>query len=260
MTFGEFLRFIRFKYNITIFTVFISFFMFTEFSIKNLLFISFTAVVFVLFYSGIYVFNDIIDYDTDMHNPNKLKSSPLLQQKISKRTAIFVAVLLLLSGLSISFLVHQIFPFFLLLFLVFNILYTFWFKHIAYIELVANSFTHLMRFFMGAAFANISAIFTIPVLVCAFVVLCTGITIASTKRQFELLNKGKKSIRKTLKYYTNPKLFAVKLLALALTITSIIFFPELVFVLSIGLAIQLYDIFGMNGNAVYSDSLKKLWR
>jgi 4-hydroxybenzoate polyprenyltransferase len=260
MSFGEFLRFIRFKYNITIFTVFISFFMFTPFSLSNLMFVCIAAAVFIVFYSGIYIFNDIIDYDSDMHNPNKLKSSPLLQQKISRKGAAFIAILFLLSGLLISFWIHRLLPFFLLLFLVFNILYTFWFKHIAFVELIANAFTHFMRFFMGAALANTGAVFTTPVIVCAFVVLFTGITIASTKRQFELLNKGKKSIRKTLKYYTNPRLFAVKLLALALTIAAIIFFPNLVFLLAIGLAVQLYDIFGMNGNAVYSDSLKKLWR
>ena len=98
------------------------------FDIDYLLTTLIAFVVFCLASSVIYVINDLIDIDSDKAHPVK-KNRPLASGKISKKSAyllaivLFVIVLILLPEFNLEFI------YFVIGFILLNILYSFIFKH-----------------------------------------------------------------------------------------------------------------------------------
>ena len=89
----------------------------------------FAFFLFSLASSFIYVVNDIIDVDSDAAHPKK-KLRPLPSGRIKKQSALVIAGIVLILLILLSSFVNYEFRLFLLGFLLLNVLYSFFFKHI----------------------------------------------------------------------------------------------------------------------------------
>jgi 4-hydroxybenzoate polyprenyltransferase len=91
--------------------------------------------------STIYLINDIADIEQDRQHPKK-KFRPLASGALSARTAAIAAVLFALISITASFFLSPGFGSILLLYLVINLFYSFWLKHVPIIDvmLVASGF------------------------------------------------------------------------------------------------------------------------
>ena len=118
----------------------------------ELLIISFVAFSFIA--SFIYIINDILDKIEDEKHPVK-KYRAIPSGLVSVRSALGTAVVLLLSGITISFLfVPQILPI-IGFYVVINLLYSRWLKHISLIDIVVVAICYVVRLFVGATAADV---------------------------------------------------------------------------------------------------------
>ena len=112
-------------------------------------------VVFSLAASSVYVFNDIRDIQEDLSHPKK-KFRPLPSGQIIKRDAfLFFSGLVIGAFLLGSLLLPPPFLLILLFYLVLNIAYSLFLKHIAIVDVVCVAIGFVLRVFAGGVAAEV---------------------------------------------------------------------------------------------------------
>lgn len=156
----------------------------------------FAFVVFCLVSSGIYLINDVIDYQKDQDHPLK-KNRPIAAGKISKKTAVAMGAFFLILGLSASFYIN--FWFFLTLtgYIVLNIVYSFYLKNLVILDIICIALGFVLRVIAGAVIINV--IFSPWLLLCTFFLT---LFLAIGKRKNELLCLENNNSRQVLSDYS----------------------------------------------------------
>ena len=118
----------------------------------ELLIIAFIAFSFTA--SFIYIINDILDKNEDEKHPvKKLRAIP--SGLVPVKNALGIAVALLFSGILISLVnISKILPI-LGFYVVLNLLYSRWLKHISLIDIVVVSVCYVIRLFVGSTVADV---------------------------------------------------------------------------------------------------------
>ena len=168
-------------------------------------------IIFSLSASAVYIINDFADRELDRDHERK-RFRPLASGLVSNTGALVLFVILLasISFLSINF-VPGIIPL-ILIYLFFNIIYSFFAKKIVIIDLVIISFFYLLRILVGGEAGD--------VLVSSWLVLCTifiSLFLISGKRMAEF-NQNQK--RHVLSSYSGEFLKIILIIASTLSIIS----------------------------------------
>ncbi len=149
---------------------------------KDYLFTSLAAfVVFCLASSLIYVINDTIDIEADKAHPTK-KNRPLPAGVISKRSALIVAVVLTAVIVILLPQFNKEFLYFVTAFVLLNIFYSFWFKHIVILDVFSIAAGFAIRVLAGAVVISVP-ISSWLILTTMFISLFLGVM----KRHSELI-------------------------------------------------------------------------
>lgn len=177
----------------------------------DLLIESFLAFIsFCLVSSIVYVVNDIADYKQDQLHLFK-KERPLASGIVSMHGAIaFIGFLLILFAVFLSF-VSQI-HFLLLLYIVLNILYSFYFKHIAMLDIMFVSLFYILRILAGGLATGIY--------VSPWIILCVlfgSLFVIVGKRRAEAYSGYS---RKVLKLYSSRALDLLLAVSVSLAVIS----------------------------------------
>ena len=106
-------------------------------------------IAFCLLSGSVYIINDISDLEYDKQHPLK-KNRPLAKGEVSKKSAIIFAIILLLFALVLSLFLNQKVSYVLLSYFGINLLYSFWLKKIALIDIVIISIGFVLRLMAGA--------------------------------------------------------------------------------------------------------------
>ncbi len=107
-------------------------------------------VIFCLASSFIYIINDIIDIEADAAHPQK-KHRPLPAGKISKQSAWIISTIILSSLVVLALISPIEFIYFLCGFIVLNIIYSVYFKHIVILDIFSIAAGFSIRVLGGAA-------------------------------------------------------------------------------------------------------------
>ena len=149
---------------------------------KDYLFTSLAAfVVFCLASSLIYVINDTIDIEADKAHPTK-KNRPLPAGVISKRSALIVAAVLTAVIVILLPQFNKEFLYFVTAFVLLNIFYSFWFKHIVILDVFSIAAGFAIRVLAGAVVISVP-ISSWLILTTIFISLFLGVM----KRHSELI-------------------------------------------------------------------------
>jgi len=105
-------------------------------------------VAFSLFASSIYIINDIADLDNDRLHPDK-KNRPIASGKISIFSAYFIMIICLIMGILLSLVLGNEFSFILIIYVLFNLLYTFFLKKIIIIDVLLLMIFYVLRLIAG---------------------------------------------------------------------------------------------------------------
>jgi 4-hydroxybenzoate polyprenyltransferase len=104
---------------------------------------------------AVYIVNDLFDLDQDKLHPTK-RLRPLASGHLSRKAAITAVVLLPLIVLPLSFLLEPWFGIILLTYLLQNILYSRWLKHIVIVDVLSISLGFALRVAAGATLVDVA--------------------------------------------------------------------------------------------------------
>ena len=150
-------------------------------------------VIFCLASSFIYVINDIIDIEADAVHPKK-KFRPLPSGKISKQSAWITSIIIFLFLIALSFISPIEFIYFLASFILLNIIYSVYFKHIVILDVFSIAAGFTIRVLAGAAIIDVP-VSSWLVLTTMFISLFLGVM----KRHSELEQITEREITPTRK-------------------------------------------------------------
>ncbi len=147
--------------------------------------------------SAIYIFNDIIDVESDKQHPLK-QYRPIASGKIEKKNAFSLSAVLLIIAVGLSLLIDERLIIILAAYLLLNILYSLFFKKIVILDLLSIAAGFLLRVFAGAVAINVD--------ISKWLILTTlfiSLFLAVMKRRSELVNvESSLSTRKVLEDYS----------------------------------------------------------
>ena len=204
---------LRPKHWIKNFFVFIPLFISGSFFDTSLLLNSFLGfVMFSISASIVYIFNDLIDIESDKNHPKK-KNRPIASGNISIGFAIFLLItlftLLILTGVKLNFLAIEI----IFSYLAMNLAYSLYLKRIAIIDVFCISIGFVLRVIMGVLVTGLPVSYWIISLTFSLCLL-----LALGKRQAELNIVNGESIRPSLKKYNKELISSLQSVFVCATI------------------------------------------
>lgn len=111
-------------------------------------------LVFNLFASAVYILNDLKDKENDQRHPIK-KNRPVASGQISTRTAIFVMVIMLVSGSALLYKMPIWAALIMAVYFISNVAYSFGLKQIAVVDVFIVSAGFVFRVMMGSVVSGV---------------------------------------------------------------------------------------------------------
>ena len=198
-------------------------------------------VCFCLAASAVYIFNDIIDRNTDNLHPEKHKR-PIASGEIRVATAAFVAILCTIIATIGGFLLIHRFALVVLTYIALMMLYSLIFKKVMILDCVVISIGFCLRAIAGAIVVKV---FISPWLIVCTFALCLFLAFSKRRSEIALLREDSESFRNTLAGYTP------ELLVHMLNVTSGL---AVVCFLLYAMDDRTFELFGTN-NLVYTTPL-----
>lgn len=160
--------------------------------------------LFCLMSSAVYLFNDIADVEADRNHPNK-KSRPIASGKLPVRVASVAAMLLAFITIPLGYLLSPWFALILATYLLINLLYSRWLKHVAILDVFIISFGFVLRVAAGVILISPVERFS-PWLYMLTVLFSLYIGLGKRRAELNLLAEGASAHRKVFDGYTLPLL------------------------------------------------------
>jgi 4-hydroxybenzoate polyprenyltransferase len=160
--------------------------------------------LFCLISSAVYLFNDIADADADRNHPEK-KFRPIASGTLPVRVALTATVLLIAVTLPLAYLLQPWFALILAVYLVNNVLYSRWLKHVPVLDVLILSSGFVLRVAAGVILISPVERFS-PWLYMITVLFSLYIVLGKRRAELNLLAKGASAHRKVFDGYTLPLL------------------------------------------------------
>lgn len=166
---------------------------------------------FSLLASSIYIINDLKDAESDKRHPSK-RNRPIASGKIKPLQALIIAAILFLaSGFTAIFFLPSDTWLILGLYFIVNVLYSFYLKQLAIIDLILVASGFVFRIIVGSLIASVQLSYWLLLMTFLFSLF---IVIAKRRDDFTTTNSTPYMLRKVNKYYSLP------FLNMAITIVS----------------------------------------
>jgi len=175
------------------------------------------VLAFSLISSVVYIINDITDVEADRQHPTK-RNRPIAAGKLSIQTAWTVAIILLLVAFPTAYWLSHSFALIALLYLVFNLAYSKWIKHVVLLDIIVLASFYVIRVAAGVALINVERFSPWIYIFTTFLALLMG----TGKRRAELseIADGPNAQRRVLDGYTLRFLDQLITLASGMTIIT----------------------------------------
>jgi 4-hydroxybenzoate polyprenyltransferase len=159
--------------------------------------------LFCLISSAVYLLNDIADIEADRQHPEK-KYRPLASGALPVNVAVVAAMLLSLVALLFGYWMAPAFAGILAIYLILNILYSFWLKHIPILDVLIVSSGFVLRVAAGVTLITVERFS--PWLYVITTLFSLYIGLGKRRAEMNLLADGAAAHRKVLDGYTIPLL------------------------------------------------------
>jgi 4-hydroxybenzoate polyprenyltransferase len=160
--------------------------------------------LFCLVSSAVYLFNDIADVEADRNHPEK-KKRPIASGKLPVRVAWISALLLALFAIPFGYWLSPFFALILAAYLVINLLYSRWLKHVSILDVMIISSGFVLRVAAGVALIYPVERFS-PWLYMITILFSLYIGLGKRRAELSLLAQGASAHRKVFEGYTIPLL------------------------------------------------------
>jgi 4-hydroxybenzoate polyprenyltransferase len=159
--------------------------------------------LFCLISSAVYLLNDIADIEADRQHPEK-KYRPLASGALPVSVALGAAILLSLIALLLGYWMAPAFAGILAIYLILNILYSFWLKHVPILDVLIVSSGFVLRVAAGVTLITVERFS--PWLYVITTLFSLYIGLGKRRAEMNLLAEGAAAHRKVLDGYTIPLL------------------------------------------------------
>lgn len=173
-------------------------------------------IVLCLVSSASYVINDIVDAGADRHHDKK-KSRPIASGRLGIHAGIAFALILYAAGLFISWGLGAAFTISIALLIAMSQLYTFFFRSIAFADILVLSINFVLRAIAGALAIGVSVS---PWLLIGVYLLALFLSTAKRKADLEIIGKDAQMYRSVFKVYSPELLGDMMLMESALLVMS----------------------------------------
>ena len=160
--------------------------------------------LFCLVSSSVYLFNDIADVEADRNHPEK-KSRPIASGKLPVNVALSAAVLLVLVAIPLGYLLSPLFAWVLAAYLLINLLYSRWLKHVSILDVLIISSGFVLRVVAGVILIYPVERFS-PWLYMITILFSLYIGLGKRRAEMNLLAQGASAHRRVFEGYTIPLL------------------------------------------------------
>jgi 4-hydroxybenzoate polyprenyltransferase len=160
--------------------------------------------LFCLISSAVYLFNDIADVEADRNHPEK-KFRPIASGKLPVNVALMAALLLTVVSISVGYLLSPLFTLVLAAYLLINLLYSRWLKHVSILDVLIISSGFVLRVAAGVILIYPVERFS-PWLYMITVLFSLYIGLGKRRAEMNLLAQGASAHRRVLEGYTIPLL------------------------------------------------------
>ena len=160
--------------------------------------------LFCLVSSAVYLFNDIADVEADRNHPEK-KKRPIASGKLPVRVAWISALLLALFAIPFGYWLSPFFALILAAYLVINLLYSRWLKHVSILDVMIISSGFVLRVAAGVALIYPVERFS-PWLYMITILFSLYIGLGKRRAEMNLLAQGASAHRRVFEGYTIPLL------------------------------------------------------
>lgn len=172
--------------------------------------------IFSLFASVVYILNDIADVEADRQHPTK-RNRPIAAGKLSLSAAWVVTGILLLVALPVAYLLSPEFAAIGLVYLLLNLAYSKWLKHIVLLDIIILASFYVLRVAAGVTLIEVERFSPWLYIFTTFLALLIGT--GKRRAELNLLADGDNSHRRVLDGYT--LIFLDQLITLASGMTII---------------------------------------
>ena len=159
--------------------------------------------LFCLMSSTVYLFNDIADVESDRQHPEK-KHRPIASGALPINVAWIAAVVLGILTIGVAYLLSPIFAGILATYLITNLLYSRWLKHVPILDVIILASGFVLRVGAGASLIVVERFS--PWLYVVTTLFALFIGFGKRRAEMTLLEKGAGAHRKVLDGYTLPML------------------------------------------------------
>lgn len=174
-------------------------------------------VIFCLLSSSTYFLNDLSDIEEDRQHPRK-RYRPIPAGDLAPTTAISLVGIFLLISIPASFLLDPVFFILGISYLVINLTYTKWLKHVPLLDVLLLAIFYLIRVGAGVALIQVQRFSPWLYVFTTFLALYLGIG----KRRAELssMTESANNTRRVLEGYTIPFLDQLTIIVSSMTIIT----------------------------------------
>ncbi|MCB0045908.1 MAG: decaprenyl-phosphate phosphoribosyltransferase [Caldilineaceae bacterium] len=165
--------------------------------------VTLVVLLFSLISSSVYIMNDLADIEKDRHHPRK-RNRPLASGQLHPRLATAAAIVLGLAGIGGAWLLDPLIAAVLVIYLLQNIAYSAYLKHVVIIDVMVLSLGFLLRVLAGALAAHVSN-FSPWLYVCVGL-LALFLGFGKRRHEITLLADGAAAHRASLSQYNLPLL------------------------------------------------------
>ena len=159
--------------------------------------------LFCLISSAVYLFNDIADVEADRNHPEK-KFRPIASGQLPVNVAWAAALLLTVIAIPLGYLLSPTFTLILMTYLVLNLLYSRWLKHVPILDVLIIAFGFVLRVAAGVALITVERFS--PWLYMITLLFSLYIGLGKRRAEINLLSQGAVAHRKVMEGYTLPLL------------------------------------------------------
>jgi 4-hydroxybenzoate polyprenyltransferase len=131
--------------------------------------------------SAVYIMNDLVDVENDRQHPSK-KNRPIAAGELSPTVAMAASIVLAILGLVGGFLLSQELGWILVAYLLLQVVYTFYFKHVVLVDVIIVATGFILRVAAGVAVIQVERF-------SPWLYVCTGLlalVIALGRRRHEI--------------------------------------------------------------------------
>jgi len=156
-------------------------------------------LLFCLAASFVYIVNDLIDAAIDRHHPKK-QHRPIASGQVTSKRAMLVLFILFILVIIFSWLLQREFFVFVIVFILMNLAYSIWLKHIPILDVSVISFGFVLRVLAGG---SLSAVVVSHWLIIMIYLLSMFLALAKRREDLLLINNGAvdPSVRRSVNGY-----------------------------------------------------------